>query len=246
MRLSPDEFVFWTWGFVNINATLVFTWATMIFLVGGSWYVTRRLIPRAARGRSRGIVELAVVIIREQIRDAARDQPDRYLPFVGTLFLFIAVSTLLSVIPGFRPPAASLSTTAALATLVFVAVPYFGIKSMGVGEYFAGYVRPTPFMLPFQVIGELSRTLALAIRLFGNMMSGRVLVAILISVAPLLFPAVLEAFGLLIGIIQAYVFAILALVYVASGGRTYRSRTHQQEGGEDDRANADARAIESN
>ena len=220
MSLTPDGTVFWTWGILVVNATLVFSWLTMIVLVATSWALTRSLKPAtASRSPARGLMEFAVESIREQISDAAGENPDRYLPFVGTLFLFIGGSTILSVIPGFRSPVASLSTAAALATCVLIAVPYFGISALGVGEYFAGYIRPTPLMLPFHVIGELSRTLALAVRLFGNMMSGRLMVAILLSVTPLLFPAVLEAFGLLIGIIQAYVFSILALVYVASAAR---------------------------
>ncbi len=124
--------------------------------------------------------------------------------------------------PGYHPPTGSLSTTTALAVCVFVAVPLYGIAERGLLGYLKNYVQPTPFMLPFNIIGELSRTLALAIRLYGNAMSGAVIVGILISVAPFVFPIVMRLLGLLTGLIQAYIFAVLAMVYIASatGGRT--------------------------
>jgi F-type H+-transporting ATPase subunit a len=224
MILTPDEVIYWSYGFVRVNATLVFTWMTMAVLVLGAWAVGRRVegAPDAVPARGQLFLEWVVVLLREQIREAVPENPDRYLPFIGTLFLFIAGSTLLGTIPGVHLVGASLSTSTALALCVFLAVPLFGITQVGVRAYLARYFKPSPFMLPFHLIGELSRTLALAVRLFGNLMSGKVIVAILLSVVPFLFPAVLEAFGLLIGFIQAYVFAILALVYIASGARTTR------------------------
>jgi len=126
---------------------------------------------------------------------------------------------VIDIVPGVVAPTSSLTTPVALALCVFVAVPVFGIRNRGVTEYFRHYLRPSPFMLPFNIIGEVSRTVALAIRLFGNMMSGHLVVAILLSLAPLLFPVAMQVFGLLIGVIQAYVFAVLALVYIASGAR---------------------------
>lgn len=222
MELTPDQVVYWQWGFVSINATLVFTWLTMAMMVAGSWLVTRSLETGPEIGRGQAVLEIVVMQIREQIDQAVPEDPDRYLPFVGTLFLFIAFSTLLGSIPGVHVVAASLSTASALAICVFVAVPLFGIAREGVGTYLRHYVQPSVFMAPFHVIGELSRTLALAVRLFGNLMSGKVIVAILLTVAPFVFPALLEAFGLLIGMIQAYVFAVLALVYIASGARSAR------------------------
>jgi F-type H+-transporting ATPase subunit a len=220
MELTPDQVVYWQWGMVTVNATLVFTWLTMAVMVAGSWLVTRRLETGTDVRRGQAMLEIVVVQILKQIEEAVPDDAERYLPFVGTLFLFIAFSTLLGAIPGVHVVAASLSTAGALATCVFVAVPLFGIARQGVRAYLKRYVQPSVFMAPFHVIGELSRTLALAVRLFGNLMSGKVIVAILLTVAPFVFPALLEAFGLLIGMIQAYVFAVLALVYIASGART--------------------------
>ncbi len=158
----------------------------------------------------------------------SQQKPERYLPFIGTLFLFIVTSNLLAVVPGFYAPTASLSTTAALAICVLVAVPVYGIAQQGFLGYLKLYVQPTPLMLPFNLIGELSRTLALAVRLFGNMMSGAKIGAILLAIAPLFFPILMHALGLLTGLIQAYIFAILALVYIASATQAHDGRAREQ------------------
>jgi len=139
---------------------------------------------------------------------------------LGTLFLFLATASLFTVVPGYEPPTGSLSTTLALALCVFVAVPFFGITEQGVGGYLKSYVKPTFIMLPFNIISEVSRTLALAVRLFGNMMSGAMIVAILLSITPLFFPIIMTALGLLTGMVQAYIFCILATVYIAAATRS--------------------------
>ena len=159
--------------------------------------------------------------ITYQIRDIGVHDPSRCLPFIGTLFLFIATSNLLAVVPGYMPPTGSLSTTTALAIAVLVAVPAYGIARTGVWPYLKNYARPTVFMLPFNVIGELSRTIALAVRLYGNVMSGTLIVGILISIAPFFFPIIMQLLGMLTGLIQAYIFAVLATVYIASATRAY-------------------------
>ena len=151
-------------------------------------------------------------------------EPRKYLGFLGTLFLFIAVASICTIIPGYEPPTGSLSTTAALALSVFVAVPIFGIQEEGIGEYLRSYTEPTWIMLPFNIISEVSRTLALAIRLFGNMMSGTMIIAILLTITPFIFPIFLTALGLLTGMVQAYIFSILATVYTAAATRTHKSR----------------------
>jgi len=217
MTLSPDDIVLFRVAGIGVNATLVFSWAVMGLLVGVSWLVTRRIRVDEGMAPGQNVLEALVTFLLDQIRDVTQQDPVPYLPFVGTLFLFIATSNVLSVVPGFEPPTGSLTTTAALAICVFLAVPVYGIARLGVIDYLRGYLRPSPFMLPFTIIGELSRTLALAVRLFGNIMSTTVIVAILLSVAPLFFPVIMNAFGLLIGVIQAYIFAILAIVYIASG-----------------------------
>ncbi len=216
MQLSPDEIIIWSVGPVTLNATVVFSWVVMVLLVGGSWLATRNLSDGPRISRWQTVLETVVVFIRDQIRDVTQQEPGRYLPFIGTLFLFISISNLLSIVPGYQSPTGSLSTTAALAICVFFAVPIFGIAERGVFGYLRNYIEPTPFMLPFNIISELSRTLALAIRLFGNIMSGRVLIAIIVSIVPLLVPIAMQMLGLIIGQIQAYIFAVLATVYIAS------------------------------
>jgi F-type H+-transporting ATPase subunit a len=214
--LSPDEVVFWQWGFVTINETIVFTWLVMALLVIFGWLSARHLSMDPPLSRSQNVFETLITYMQSQIREIAQMSPDRYLPFSGTLFLFISVANLLDVIPGYRTPTSSLSTTAALAISVFFAVPIYGIAQSGFAGYLKHYMEPTPLMFPFHVIGEFSRTLALAVRLFGNMMSETMLIAILLTIAPLFLPVLLELLGLLIGQVQAYIFAVLATVYIVS------------------------------
>ena len=177
MRLSPDEMIFWQHGFLKLNATIVFTWGLMLVLAVGSKLITRKLSTGLKRSRWQNLLEIVVTGIEKQIEEVGLSQPQKYLGFLGTLFLFVAAASLCTVIPGYEPPTGSLSTTAALALCVFVAVPFFGIEEQGVGNYLKSYVKPTFIMLPFNIISELSRTLALAVRLFGNMMSGAMIIA---------------------------------------------------------------------
>ncbi|HIK30471.1 MAG TPA: F0F1 ATP synthase subunit A [Oscillatoriales cyanobacterium M4454_W2019_049] len=216
MNLTPDQIIVWQWGAFDLNATLVFTWLVMAFLAIFSGWVTHKLSPSTQISRGQNLLEVLVLGIRNQIREVSEQEPDPYLPFVGTLFIFIAVSNILSVIPGYQPPTGSLSTTAALAICVFFAVPLYGIGKQGLRGYLKQYLEPNPIMLPFNIFGEFSRILALAVRLFGNVMSGTTIAGILLSVVPLFFPAVMQVMGLLTGLIQAYIFAILAMVYIAA------------------------------
>jgi F-type H+-transporting ATPase subunit a len=188
----------------------------MALLAGGSWLITRRLSTGTDMSRWQNLLEVVVTGIRDQIAAVSRQDPGPYTAFVGTLFLFIVTANLLSVVPGFRPPTASLSTTTALALCVFLAVPLYGLVLEGPRRYLRHYIEPTPLMLPFNIIGELSRTLALAVRLYGNIMSGTVIAGILLSLAPFFFPVLMHVLGLITGMIQAYIFAILAMVYIAS------------------------------
>jgi len=236
--ISPDETVYWQWGWIKLNATIVWTWVVMALMVIGSWLITRRLRSDTKISRWQNLLEIIINAMRSQIREISGEKPTRYLPFIGTLFLFIAVANLLGIVPGYIEPTGSLSTTAALAICVFVAVPAFGIAGQGARTFLRHYVEPSPFMLPFHMIGELSRTLALAVRLFGNVMSGTKIVAILLAIAPLIFPIFMRALGLLTGLIQAYIFAVLAMVYIASGTEVY---------GQEDQADAsDASSETSN
>lgn len=220
--MSPDSWILYDWRGWQLNATIVFTWLVMALLVLGSWAITARLSEGETVSRWQVMLEVVVSGIRDQIAEIGAEKPGRYLPFIGTLFLFIATSNVLSVVPGYQAPTGSLSTTAALAICVLIAVPLFSIGERGLGGYLRTYLQPTPLMLPFNIVGEISRTIALAVRLYGNVMSGTVIVGILISVAPFFFPVVMQLLGLLTGLIQAYIFAILAMVYIGSASRTRR------------------------
>ena len=233
MRLSPDSIVYLQLGPLPISATLVYTWIVMAALVIGSWLVTRRLSTGAEISPWQNGLEAIVANMRDQIHAISRDGGADWLPFVGTLFLFILVSNLLTVVPGFHPPTASLSTTAALALCVFVAVPLSGILAEGPLGYLRQYARPTVIMLPFNVLGELSRTLALAVRLYGNIMSGTVIAGILLSLAPFFFPVVMHLLGIITGVIQAYIFAVLAMVYIASAASADHRLREQPESAEE-------------
>jgi F-type H+-transporting ATPase subunit a len=219
VRLSPDEMIFWRAGVFKLNATIAYTWALMLALTLGSTMVTRNLSLELNRSRWQNLLEIVVTGIEKQIEDVGLRHARKYLGFLGTLFLFVATANLCTVIPGYEPPTGSLSTTAALALCVLIAVPLFGIEEQGLGEYLKSYAEPTIVMLPFNIISELSRTLALAVRLFGNMMSGSMILAILLTITPFIFPIVMSALGLLTGMVQAYIFTILAAVYIAAATR---------------------------
>ncbi len=223
MRLSPDEIIFWQHGFLKLNATILFTWGLMLVLAVASKLITHRLSIGLKRSRWQNLLEIIVTAIEKQIEEVGLSQPRKYLGFLGTLFLFVGAASLCTVIPGYESPTGSLSTTAALALCVFVAVPLFGIWERGMGGYLTSYMKPTFIMLPFNIISELSRTLALAVRLFGNMMSGAMIIGILLTITPFLFPIVMTLLGLLTGMVQAYIFFILATVYIAAGTRVRKS-----------------------
>ena len=223
MHLSPDEIIFWQYGFFKLNATIVFTWGLMLLLSVGAKLITHNLVTDHKRTRWQNLLEIIVTSSLQQIEEAGLEQPRQYLSFLGTLFLFIAAASLCTIIPGYQPPTGSLSTTAVLAISVFLAVPFYGIQKQGIGSYLKSYTQPTFIMLPFNIIGELSRTLALAVRLFGNMMSGQMVVGILVSITPFLFPIVMTLLGLLTGMVQAYIFSILAIVYIAAATRVQKS-----------------------
>ena len=216
MHLSPDEIVLWDLGFGQLNLTIVTTWALIAIMGFGSRLMTRNLSSEIRISRWQNLLETIVLGIRDQIREVGLRDAERYLPFIGTLFLFIGVANLCIIFPGYEPPTGSLSTTAALAICVFVAVPGYGIAARGFTGYLKTYLEPTFIMLPFNLIGELSRTLALAVRLFGNIMSGSMILVILVSITPLFFPIFMTALGLLTGLVQAYIFSILATVYIAA------------------------------
>jgi F-type H+-transporting ATPase subunit a len=216
MKLTPDQTIFWQHGFININLTIVTTWSLMILLTVVSALITRKIKTDIRISRWQCILEMLVTSMNNEIKDVGLDEPSDYIGFLGTLFLFIATANVCIILPWYQAPTGSLSTTAGLAICVFLAVPFFGIEKRGMPNYLKSFIEPTFIMLPFNIISELSRTLALAVRLFGNIMSGGMIVAILLSIAPFIFPVVMKTLGLLTGMVQAYIFSILATVYIAA------------------------------
>ncbi len=216
MKLSPDQYILFDWGWGRLNGTICFTWLIIILLAGTTRLITRNLSSDTTMSGLQNLLEIVVSFISNHIRETIHRDPAPLIPFVGTLFLFIFVANVLAIIPFYLPPTASLSTTTALALCVFLAVPFFGLSNRSLKSYLSDYIKPTIFMFPFNILGEISRTFALAVRLYGNMMSGSVLSLVILSVIPFIFPVLLQLLGLLTGVIQAYIFAILAMVYIAA------------------------------
>ncbi len=227
MTITPDTLLLFNIGSFPVNATIGFTWLVMGLLTTASILITRCLTIETRISHWQNLLEVLVSAIRQQIREISDQGVDRYLPFIGTLFIFIITSNLLAIVPGYHPPTSSLSTTSALALCVFIAVPLYGIANEGIAAYLTHYIKPTILMLPFNLIGEFSRIIALAVRLYGNIMSGTMIVAILISLIPFFFPVLLQLLGLITGVIQAYIFAVLAMVYIASANTVHQHFTQQ-------------------
>ena len=216
MEINSDKVIYFKAGFFVINQTIACTWIVMAVLCVISWLATRSITSGPKISRWQGLLETGIAMCRSQIYDVMKIDPGPYLPFLGGLFLFIFTSNVLESVPGYHAPTASLSTTAALAVSVFIAVPVFGIMKKGVIEFLKNYTEPSVIMLPFNIISELSRTVSLAVRLFGNIMSGSLIGGVLLMIVPLFVPVVMQLFGLLIGTVQAYIFFTLATVFIGS------------------------------
>ena len=215
--IDADPFarhVVFTLGPIAIGRVVVTTWAIMAVLGLGLGLATRRMAARP--GRVQAVLEVLVEGMCDQIEETMRVAPRPYLPLLGTLFLFVLVANLSSVLPGVQAPTAKLETTAALALVVFLAGHVCGIHSRGLRRYLAHYVEPSPFLLPLTLLSEITRTFALMVRLFGNIMSHELVIAVLLGLAGLLVPVPIMALGLLIGSVQAYIFAILAAVFLGA------------------------------
>ena len=200
-------------GPVPITLPVVVTWAIMAVLVLGGRLATRKLA--LVPSKTQAAFELIVGTVDGQIRETMRVEPAPYRAFIGTLFAFIFVANWSSLVPEVEPPTAHLETDAALALLVFAAVIWFGIRAVGVRGYLATFAFPSPIMIPLNFLESLTRTFSLLVRLFGNVMSGVFVIGIILSLAGLLVPIPLMALDLLTGAVQAYIFAILAMVFIA-------------------------------
>jgi len=207
-------------GPVPIAEAVVTTWAIMALLVLVSWLGLRKASVDA--GPLQTALEILIETLTTQVSEVMGQNAVRYVPLIGTLFLFLVCANLSAVVPGAQAPTAHIETPAALAAIVFLSVHYFGIRSRGWREYVRRYTRPTPFLLPLNILSEITRTFSLMIRLFGNMMSHEFVLAIVAFLAGLIVPIPFLALGILIGLIQAYIFTVLAAVYIgaAVGGTT--------------------------
>jgi F-type H+-transporting ATPase subunit a len=199
-------------GPVPITAPVLVTWGIMAALTIGSWLLTRRLSLHPSAAQT--VLEMVVDVTAGQIRDTMRADPRPYLPLIGTLFLFILCANWSSLIPGIEPPTAHLETDAALASIVFVAIAVFGIRARGVGGWLTSFAEPSWLLLPLNVVESVTRTFSLLVRLFGNVMGGAFVIAIILSLTGLLVPIPLMALELLTGAIQAYIFSVLAMVFI--------------------------------
>jgi F-type H+-transporting ATPase subunit a len=201
-------------GPVTITRPVVTTWAIMLVLAVTSWLVTRRLQKRPD-GRQ-ALLEMLVTGTLAQIEDVIRKDPRPFLPLLGTLFIFLVAANLSGVLPGVEGPTGKLETPAALALIVFFAVHYFGIRAKGIRGYLASFAKPKLIMLPLNVLSELTRTFSLMLRLFGNIMSGEFIIALIIALAGLFVPIPLMALEILVGLVQAYIFTVLAAVFIGA------------------------------
>lgn len=201
-------------GPAPVTRAVVTTWGIIAVLGLASWAGTRKMSERP--GRWQTALEAVVLLLNNQIRDVIRADPKPFLPLIGTLFLFIATANLSALLPGVKPPTANIETPAALALIVFFSVHVFGVRARGIRHYLKSYLEPNPLMLPLNLLSEITRTFSLTIRLFGNVMSHELIVGIIISLAGLVVPIPFMALTILIGIIQAYIFSILATVFVGA------------------------------
>ena len=202
-------------GPVPISETVVVTWAIMVAFAAGGWLATRRLT--IAPSRTQTVLELIVAAVEDQIQGTIRVAPAPYVPMIGTLFLFILAANWSSLVPGVEPPTAHIETDAALGLIVFFAILYFGVRARGLPGYLATFAEPSIVMIPLNVVETFTRTFSMIVRLFGNIMSAVFIIGIILSLAGLLVPIPLMALDLLVGAIQAYIFAVLAIVFIGSG-----------------------------
>ncbi|BBL72370.1 F0F1 ATP synthase subunit A [Methylogaea oryzae] len=214
-------------GPLHVTVTVVTTWAVMAALTLAAWLLTRNL--RIGPGDRQTAVEGVVVAIEEAIRAVAPDHAERIQPFVATLWIYLAVANLVGLIPEASSPNRDISATAALAILVFLSVHWFGIRALGLRQYLKHYLSPSPILLPFHIIGEITRTIALAIRLFGNIMSLEIAAALVLLVAGFLAPIPILMLHIVEALVQAYIFGTLALIYLAGAMQSQHQSEESKE-----------------
>jgi F-type H+-transporting ATPase subunit a len=221
----PDYFQFWIGSFA-ITQSLLTSWLIMLTLFIFSWISTRKLSEQP--GNYQILLEGIYIAMHDAVKDVLPEHVDLVFPFISTLWIFILVANLIGIVPGFYSPTADLSVTASLALLTFLSVHWFGIRSEGLKNYMRHYILPSPFLLPFHLISEVSRTLALAIRLFGNIMSLELTALIVLMVAGFLAPIPILMLHIVEAVIQAYIFGMLALIYIAGGIQSQIQRREKE------------------
>lgn len=220
MQASPlTSTVLFHLGPVTITRPVVTTWVIMLVLTAVCWLVTRRL--KALPDGRQAVLEIVVTGIAAQIEDVIRKDSRPFLPLLGTLFIFLVTANLSGLLPGVEAPTSKLETPAALALIVFFSVHFFGIRARGLRGYLASFAKPKLIMLPLNILSELTRTFSLMLRLFGNIMSGEFIVALIVALAGLFVPIPLMALEILIGIVQAYIFTVLAAVFIGAAADTF-------------------------
>jgi F-type H+-transporting ATPase subunit a len=215
MQASPlTSTVLFYVGQVPVTRSLVTTWIIMAALAGASWGVTRRLDIPASRRQA--VLEIIVTGVAKQIEEVIRRDARPFLPLLGTLFIFLVVANLSGLLPGVEAPTSKLETPAALALIVFFSVHFFGVRTRGLRRYLASFAEPKLIMLPLNILSEVTRTFSLMVRLFGNIMSGEFVIALVVALAGLFVPIPLMVLEMLVGIVQAYIFTVLATVFIGA------------------------------
>jgi len=206
--------IMFTLGPVPISFAVVITWGIMLALVSVAWLSCRHF--RTFPAGWQAAIELLIITIDGQIAEVIQHNSKRFLPLIGTLFIFIALANLMDLVPGLSAPTAVFETPAALAMIAYFSVHYAGVSSQGLWGYLKSYMKPSIIMLPFTLLSQITRTFSMMVRLFGNMMSGQFLIGILLVFVGLFVPIPLMALHVLISLLQAYIFAILATVFIAA------------------------------
>jgi len=201
-------------GPVPITEPVATTWIIMAVLAGGGYLATRHL--KSEPDRRQMVLEAVIDGLSEQIREVLHKDARPLLPLIATLFIFLVTANLSGVLPGVQAPTARLETPAALALIVFFSVHYFGIRALGLFGYLASFAKPKLIMLPLNVLSEITRTFSLMVRLFGNVMSGEFVIALILALAGLFVPIPFMALEILLGLVQAYIFTILATVFIGA------------------------------
>ena len=214
-------------GPVVITSTVVTTWVIMAVIWLLAWLVSHRL--RMEPGPVQTAVEGIVSSIEDAVAAVAPQHVQQIMPFIGSLWIFLVIANLSGLIPGVHAPTRDLSATAALAIVVFLSTHWFGIRIQGLKSYLRHYLSPSPILLPFNLISEITRTVALAVRLFGNMMSLEMAALLILLVAGFLAPVPILMLHIVEALVQAYIFGMLALIYVAGGIQSQQLRQQKKE-----------------